>query len=570
MSNTKDIEKFIDKLDGKELDAALAALSDLNADLEKDPIKKFLMISPSQINYLRSTEDILINLCGNNFGKTTCNARFLAGMATGYDTNVRHRPNRTRPILVWAFGADYSFLNDVFLVELEKYLRPSEYSVAKINSLVNKLEIYCKNPDGTPGTANKNGGVTKVTFKPVDKVKDGSVKLEGANLHYAIIDEGVTEGIFSQIVARCRADGGGQVLQAFTRLPKNMHLASYLIDMEDGDGRWAKYIVDESGNNEAMRKDPDRKHLTIKLMYGSYNDNPMSGDYDTVLEAMSENEEELTARLTGKLSRPSGLVLNYRKKVGDLYYNLCPWSEFVNIFYKNKLTLERNPGTFAITHDYGIKKSAITWHLIWTDNRTGTSYTIDEVYLKGVSRQESCEAAGDMIRRWRCYDSLRLCFPDRQVFNPDSKNNKYDREFNAALYYKESQMPDGSFCFPPKLIWRNSNKDKTDKNNVLEMMSELVEEENPLTPKKPYWRILPNCKHLIKEVRRLTWVLPKGNSSASGKLKTEGEDHCIDPHRYFFKNKVNKKYWERRRKVRYLVSKEALRKGKQSLKMFNI
>ena len=83
----------------------------------------------------------------------------------------------------------------------------------------------------------------------------------------------------------------------------------------------------------------------------------------------------------------------------------------------------------------------------------------------------------------------------------------------------------------------------------MSMMRELLEEENPLTPGKPYFRFSHLCVETVKEITLLRWNAKETSSATSSELDTVGEDHSIDPIRYFVNNKVNKALWDTRFEV---------------------
>lgn len=507
----------------EQLEAMIKLLSDIRLETRSNPLSRFRKGRTEQMEFIESTHRITIALCGNRWGKTIAMMYHLCSTATGKNPDAKHHPDPSRPLRVWVIGESWPVLNDTILKEITGLLRPDQYETKKQNSYVSSIII--KAP---------NGGETHVRLIPSGE--DGDQKFESAALHYVYIDEGIRASLFRQIIFRT-GDSDGQIFQAFTRLPENMHLADYLIDLEDGEGEFAELL----------------RLGYIKIIHGYTKDNIYNTKDDIAfLEAsVSGDEEQRQARLYGRVDRPKGAVFNYRGTVRitndkgvsiERPYNDFTFNEFFHI-------ASREEGRWDLLHDDG-QAAPASWILVWTSRVTGTSYFVDCVYKAGMSIQESSERAYDMMMRWECYVQVKKCFADKSILQRGRAGERNEVEITTYQQYRDRVMPNGDYCFPPKMKWVMRQRDKNNRRYTLSILQELLETENPLTPNLPYLRFSARCKAIKKELRFLRWFRPKKHTQNVKREITEGDDHCIDPIRYFINNKINHTMWKRRKELR--------------------
>lgn len=537
------IKLLVKDFNDDQLDAFLALLSDIRVEKTKNPLSKFRPDRPEQMSFINSKARITIALCGNRWGKTIAMMYLLSSVATGQNREFKHQPDPSRPLRVWIIGESWTVLNDTILKELKELLRPDQYKVKQQNSFVESMIIYAP-----------NGGQTHVRFIPSGE--DGEQKFESAALHLVLVDEGIRASLFQQLIFRI-GDTDGQMFQAFTRLPENMHLADYLVELESGEGEFAPLL----------------KKGYINLIRGNTYENKYITRQDLdFLETSVENNELLRqARLYGKVTKPQGTVFNFRKTVEragpdgiprEYPYNTFTWGEFISIATKE-------PGRWDLFHDYG-QAAPATWYLVWTSLFTGTSYIIDEVYQENMSIEESVQRCGAMIKKWDCYHSLREIICDDQVTRRGIKQARVDAEVTLMQQYKAQCDDNGDFLIPPQAKWKARRQDKTNTLYTITLLQELIESENPLTPGYPYIRISPKCKKMAKELTMLRWKKVKKNTATIERETTEGEDHAIDPLRYFINNKINHTMWKQRKKLRARRNEMRYLAGGSAVSFFNI
>ena len=517
------VRQLVSNFDEEQLDEMIRLASDVRVENQANPLTKFKKERPEQMEFIESMTRITIALCGNRWGKTIAMMWHLCSTATGENPKAKHQPDPSRPLRVWVIGESWPVLNDTILKEITGLLREDQYVTHKQNSYVSNMEI--KAP---------NGGITYVRFIPSGE--DGDQKFESAALHYVYIDEGIRAALFRQIVFRI-GDSNGQLFQAFTRLPENMHLADYLIDLEEGEGEFSELL--------------NRGY--IKIIHGSTEENIYNTRDDIAfLEAsVHGNEMMKQARLHGRIDKPKGAVFNYRKsikfkdengQVVEKDYNFCSYKEWAKIALKEA-------GRWDLAHDYG-QSDAATWTLIWTSRVTGTSYVIEVIKKAGMSLQESVETCHDMIMRWECYGDLQMCFADKQIRDRGRRDRREDAVITIEQQYRDKYDESGKPLLPRSMKFQCKQSDKSNRKYTIALLQELIEEENPLTPGLPYIRICERAKPLVRELRFLRWFQPKRHTENVRAEITEGHDHCIDPIRYFIKNKVNHTLWKSRKLMR--------------------
>lgn len=533
------IKHFVSTLSEEELDAMLTLLSDIRVERQSNPLSKFRCDRAEQMEFINSMTRITIALCGNRWGKTIAMMWHLCATATGKNKSAKHQPDPSRPLRVWVIGESWPVLNDTILKEIKELLRSDQYEQKKVNSYVESLVIHAP-----------NGGQTHVRFIP--SAEDGDQKFESAALHYVYVDEGIRASLFRQIIFRI-GDSDGQMFQAFTRLPENMHLADYLIDLEEGEGEFAELL----------------KQGYIKIIHGATRDNKYmtEDDLNFLTASVAGNEELKAARLYGRIEKPRGSVFNFRKTVKDHLGNEVPYNMFT--FKEFFRIASKEPGRWDLIHDYGQSRPA-TWYVIWTSKVTGTSYVVDEIYKAGMSIEESSQSCYDMIMRWECYTQLKSCFADKQINDRGRRDRRTDPEITLKQQYRDKYAESGDPCFPPQMKWICKQADKNNRIYTINLLRELVEEENPLTPGLPYIRVSPRCRNLMREFRFLRWFQVKKNTENTNSEITEGEDHGIDPLRYFVNNKVNHTLWKERRRLRSKTNEMKYLAGGSMVPFFNI
>lgn len=536
--------ELIKHFDENQLDEMLKISSDVRVESQANPLTRFKKDRPEQMDFIESMTRITIALCGNRWGKTIAMMWHLCSTATGQNPAAKHQPDPSRPLRVWVIGESWPVLNDTILKEITGLLLEHQYDTHKQNSYVSNMEIYAP-----------NGGITYIRFIPSGE--DGDQKFESAALHYVYVDEGIRAALFRQIVFRI-GDSNGQLFQAFTRLPENMHLADYLIDLEEGEGEFAELL--------------NRGY--IRIIHGSTEENIYNTRDDIAfLEAsVSGNEMMKQARLHGRIDRPKGAVFNYRKSIRAILkdgttierdYNFCSYKEWAKIALKEA-------GRWDLCHDYG-QSAAATWVLIWTSRVTGTSYVIEVIKKAGMSIQESSERCYDMIMRWECYGDLKYCFADKQIKDRGRKDRREDAVITTEQQYRDKYADDGKTpCFPRTMKFQCKQSDKNNRKYTISLLQELIEEENPLTPGLPYLRVCPLAKAFVRELRFLRWFQPKKYTENVRAEVTEGDDHTIDPVRYFIKNKVNHLLWKKRKELRKATNEMKFLVGGSMVPFFNI
>jgi hypothetical protein len=532
------VQCLIRSFDDEHLEGLLVLLSDIRLDRQQNPLSKYRQERPEQMEFVNSLYRITIALCGNRWGKTIAMMWHLCSTATGQNPHSKHQPDPSRPLRVWVIGESWTVLNDTILKEIKELLREDQYTMKKVNSFVESIIIRAP-----------NGGETHVRFIPSGE--DEEQKFESAALHYVYVDEGIRAALFRQIIFRI-GDSDGQLFQAFTRLPENMHLADYLIDLEDGEGEFAELL----------------KRGYIKIISGATYQNIYTTreDIDFLEASVHGNEQLRQARLYGKIDKPKGSVFNFRKTINvggkELPYNVFSFTEFYRI-------ASVEPGRWDLIHDYGQAAPAF-WGLCWTSRVTGTTYIIDEIHEAGMSIEESAQKCYDMIMRWECYFDLNQCFADKQIMDRGKRNNRNDIEITTYQQYRDKYADNGDPCFPKQMKWVCKQADKNNRMYTINLLQELIEQENPLTPGLPYIRVSVRCKKLMKELRFLRWYQVKKHTENVKREITEGEDHGIDPLRYFINNKINHTLWRDRKKLRKKTNEMKFLAGGSKVPFFNI
>lgn len=537
------VKELLKNFSSEQLEAFLTLLSDIRIQRVKNPLSKFRPDRPEQMDFINSKNRITIALCGNRWGKTIAMMYLLASTATGQNPEAKHQPDPSRPLRVWVIGESWTVLNDTILKELTGLLRPDQYKLKHVNSFVESMTIFAP-----------NGGQTHVRFIPAGE--DEEQKFESAALHYVLIDEGIRAALFRQIIFRI-GDTDGQMFQAFTRLPDNMHLADYLVDLENREGEFAPLL----------------KKGYIRIIKGATYENKYITRQDLdFLETSVENNELLRqARLYGKVTKPQGTVFNFQRtvertsKLGitkEVPYNFFSWGEFARI-------ASSELGRWDLCHDYG-QAAPACWLLIWTSLKTGTSYVVDEVYAAGMSIEESTSRCNDMLKRWECYYDIKLIIVDDQLNQRGVRGKRNDAEITLMQQYKDQYDENGDPYIPRQAKWRARRRDKSNMIFTINLLRQLLEEENPLTPGLPYIRVSARCKNLIKEMTRLRWKKAKKNTSSIDRETTEGDDHAIDPLRYFVNNKINHTLWKRRKELRKKTNELKYLSGGSAVPFFEI
>lgn len=538
------VRQLVKNLSDDQLEAFLTLLSDIRVERVKNPLSKFRNDRPEQMAFITSKCRITIALCGNRWGKTLAMMYFLASTGTGQNPDAKHQPDPSRPLRVWVIGESWTVLNDTILKELTGLLRPDQYKLKHVNSFVESMTIFAP-----------NGGRTEIRFIPSGE--DEEQKFESAALHYVLIDEGIRAALFRQIIFRI-GDTDGQMFQAFTRLPDNMHLADYLVDLENADGEFAPLL----------------KKGYIKLIRGSTYENKYitRQDLDFLETSVANNELLKQARLYGKVTKPQGTVFNFQRTVertssnglvSNKPYGLFSWGEFARI------AASREPGRWDLAHDYG-QAAPACWLLIWTSLKTGTSYIVDEVYASGMSVEESTAKCNDMLKRWECYYDIKLIVVDDQLTRRGVRGKRIDAEVTLLQQYKDQYDDNGDPYLPRQAKFIARRRDKVNTVYTINLLRELLETENPLTPGLPYIRVSANCKNLMKELTRLRWKKANRNTSTIDRETTEGEDHAIDPLRYFVNNKINHTMWKRRKELRTKTNELKYLAGGSAVPFFEI
>ena len=567
LSDLSNIDKIIARVPDNKLDTVLELVNAIRHEQSKNPLLKFKTDRKDQMEFIGNKFKINIALCGNQWGKSFAMAYKIAAIATGVDKSARHQPDPTRPLEIVVVGPSWAKITETIQKDLMSLLREDQYSTKSNGTYINKMVI--KGP---------NKSETKVLFMPSSsEKKQDSQEFEGSRYHYAFVDEGITPDLFRKVLVRVGSQKG-YFYQAFTRLPETMHLAHHLIDLEKGQGDF-KYLLDMGLVNIIQAANIENKYLDeeekMALMIGAGNglDIEMFKKYEPIMYKTDEESlrtkesllnkmtDNFKARILGIVDRPKGSVFNFREQVVGKDYNMFSMKEFVNILMSEQ-------GRWDILHDYGQSRPA-TWILCFTSNKTGTTYQVDEVYETGMSIQESAEACYELMQRWEVYGQVKCIFADKQIRDPGKRDKRTDSQLTIEQQYKAKCMSNGDPCFPPNITWLCRQSDKNNKTHTLSVLSELISEENPLTPGFPYMRFSYKCIHTVKEYKMLRWSTKVHKQSGAEYEDTDGEDHAIDPCRYMINNKVNAQIWSARHRVQVEFNELAYGCGASANPLFN-
>mgnify|MGYP003632444928 FL=1 len=542
------LESIIATLPDEMIDEVFEIVNSIRLEQAKNPLLKFKTDRKEQMEFIGDEYKINIALAGNQFGKSFAMAYKIAAIATGQSPKSRHQPDNTRPLEIVVIGPSWSKIAETIQKDLMSLLREDQYDKKSNGTYYNKFII--KAP---------NGGETKVLFMPssTDKKQD-SQEFEGSRYHYAFIDEGITPELFRKILVRVGSQKG-YFYQAFTRLPETMHLAHHLIDLEKGQGDF-KYLIDLGLVNIIRASTLQNKYLdaeekqSMMIGAGTGEDLDLFKKYEPLmyeddLESLKAKEFILSkmtstfkARILGIVDRPSGSVFNFREQVHGRDYNMFTFKEFTTVLLNEQ-------GRWDILHDYG-QSAPATWILTFTSNKTGTTYQVDEVYRRNMSIEESAQECCAMMKRWHVYGKINSIFADKQIRDTGRKDKRTDSQLTIEMQYKSKYDIDGDPCFPNNITWICKQSDKNNKTHTMSVLSEMIEEENPLTPCLPYMRFSYKVPNTIKEYKMLRYATKIHKQSGASYEDVDGDDHAIDPCRYMINSKVNIVIWAARHKKR--------------------
>jgi len=513
------------KTDPLKYQQILNTTNDVREAKQVNKLLRFEKTRKEQLEFIYSEFDINIALCGNQWGKTTSMMFLLAETATGNNPNARHQPDPSRDMMVWVIAESWEVITNTVQKDLFTFL-DQKYICERTRPGVFTTALKIKAP---------NGGITSVQFKTIsESKKEESQGFEGNRVHYVFVDEGIRPELFQDILIRI-GSCDGQFFQAFTRLAKNYHMAYHLIDLEKGKGDFAHLIA--AGKVKIIRGSTlDNIFLSKKQL-----ENMQAAAGMDITTGKIVNEHLYKARILGELDRLAGCVFNFREEVDGQPYNTISFTEMAGIWATEN-------GRWDLLHDYA-QATYASWVLIWTSLKTGTTYFIDEVYAKNMSLQESAERCNQMLNRWEAYNKVKICFADRQITNQGIKENRVDVDVTILSQYLSKSMPNGEPCFHPHMRWHCRQSDKNNIEHTVTLMQELLEEENPLTPGKSYLRYTCKADHCQREIKSLRWAITDSTSKSDKSSMYIGEDHTIDPTRYFINNKVNKAIWKNRFKI---------------------
>lgn len=512
MNEDTELLDFLSTLSEDELDAVYALANDVVIhENYEDPLSKFKTDRQEQMDFINSVHTVTIALCGNRWGKTFAMCWLLVSIALGRKKDARHQPDPTRILRVWFIAENYKTINDTILKDLTGFMKPGQYKLHKDGPQVTKMVIF-----------GPNGSKMEVLFKPSTADPD---TFESASPHYIFVDEGIKQDLFQRCLIRLGGNRG-QYFQCFTRLPQNFRVCAYLMDLEKGRGDFEEIY----------------KAGYVKIIKGYTRQNTYITDeeHDLLEKALAKDPVMLKARLKGEMDVPSGAVFNFRDMLcsedgQEFNYNRFSFQEFSEIY-------DAERGEWYLIHDYGFADPS-AFLLVWVDRYTGTVYFIDEVYQKGLSIQRAGELVYDMLQRWGCYFSVKMCIADKQIKSDTRKKNDADNETNILSQYLSTKMPNGDPCFPPQMAWRCKEKDKRRPEYSLQLVKTMIEEENPLTPGFPFYRYSPLMEMTCRENRMLMWRAPPTANSVSQKEVTEGDDHSVACERYFTMARIHHDHW---------------------------
>jgi len=561
--NPTEIEKQLAALPKDKLEKIAEKLSKVRKAQAINPRLKFKKDQPKQMKFIDDSHPISIALCGNQFGKSFSMAFKGCSISVGEDKGAPHQPDPARQLEILFVGPSWEKITEAIQKDVLSMLREDEIvKKVKVNNYIKKLIV--KAP---------NGGLTNMVFMPssVDR-QESSQEFEGSKYHYVFVDEGISPELFRKILVRL-GSLKGRFYQAFTRIPENMHLAHHLIDLEKGIGEfknllekgWIQIIQATTLENKYL--DDYSKEMFItgqgtaedEKLYPLYEKEKDPTKKQDILNKMSEN---FKARILGIVDRPAGACFNFREKIGEEDYNMFSFQELYNVMKSEK-------GRWDLCHDYGQSDPA-TWILTWTSSRTGTTYVVDEVYRPDMSIQQSAEECYNMLRRWKAYGHVKCCFADKQIKDRGRKDKRTDLGITILDQYKSKHAENGDPCFPMNMQWICRQSDKNNKQHTLALLAEMIEEDNVFTKGKPYIRWSYKCGNSVKELKLLRWAKKTHKQSGASYEDTDGNDHAIDPIRYFINNKVNNAVWSHRHKKQLEFNDLAYEVGGSGNPLFNI
>lgn len=578
-STRKRLEKH---LNPEKVETLLKISSDIRVKQALRPRLKFKADRPDQMEFIGDDYQFNIALCGNRWGKSFAMAYKATSIATCEDPKAKHQPDPARDIEMLFVGPSWTKITDTIQKDILNLLRKDEYKTKSNGTYINKIFVTAP-----------NGGKVTMSFMPSSsEKKEDSQEFEGSEYHYVFVDEGISEELFRKIIVRM-GSLKGVFYQAFTRLPDTIHLAGHLIDLEKGKGDF-KDLIDEGLVNIVAAATMDNKYLDAEeiatIIAGSAkgNDKKLYKEYeqikhltDRVAELRKEKllyemSDLFKARVYGIVTKPTGAVFNFREQVKKKNYNVVSMAELAEIMFSEE-------GDWYLKHDFG-QSAPATWTLCWCSRKTGTIYNVDEVYRKGMSIQESAEACYDMCKRWEAYGHIKYCFADKQIRDKGNKDKRVDSQLTIEQMYKQkyakptivtkengSQIViDGEPCFHPNMQFVCSQSDKNNRMHTLQVLAEMIDEENPLTPGLPYIRWTLKCENGIREHIQLRWSTKIHKQSGASYEDTDGDDHCVDPERYMINRKVNLIIWSRRHSMRVESNDLAYKVGGSANPLFNM
>ena len=520
----EDLSEKLERLLGsiksdKDADAILSLLHEIEyEESHVDPLKKFKHSHKKQQEFINATEDFVIALASNRFGKTFAMCFLLVSIALGKWKKARHQPSTNRVLRIWFVGKDYNVLNDTVLKDITGFMLPHQFKLKKDGPQVTRIYI----------TAD-DGSKTEILFKP--KSSDISA-FESSSPHYIFVDEGVSPTLFKALATRMTGNNA-QYFQCFTRLPHTED-ENFLTDIQKGEGEFAK-----------MQK-------YCRFITGELDDNPYMTEVEKqrLKDALSGDPLEYNARILGIFERPRGVVFDYKDQIVNLKtgesedWNIFNFSELWNI-------LKKDNGRWLLLHDYGWRDPAC-WLLLYLDYNTGTTYFVEEIYQSQLNIVDAGNKVHDMLHRWGCFHTIDTCIADKQI-RSDTGQAKESSPTSILQHYltckvevkdSEGHIVSAVPAFPEDMAWICKESYKRKVPESLQWVNTFLTVENPHTPRKPFYRFSPKCKQTIKELKSLKW-----NEAAdiSGSVeKTRGNDHAVACLRYFTMARTNATAWYER------------------------
>lgn len=481
----------------EEADLVLSLINEVDyQETNVEPLSKFKKGHPKQEEFINATEDFVIALCGNRFGKTFAMAYKLAAIATGKMPGARHQPHPSRVLRVWFIGETFTSLNDTVYRDLVGFLRKDQFKTLKKGPDVHKITIYAD-----------NGGLTEVLFKTSNADPD---TFESAKLHYIFVDEGISPDIFKALGMRM-AGCNGQFMQCYTRLAYN-----YITEMSQGRGEFAPLVKDGY----------------VKFIHGSQDDNPFLTDEEKARNKimLANDEFQYKARIMGIVDRPEGAVFMFQDTKSDEKYNIFEFAELVPLL---------SEGSWYLLHDYGFRDPTV-WLLVFIHHPTGSAYFVDEVYKSGLGINQSAALCYDMLTRWGCYSDVKLCIADKQI--KDERASDHATATNLLAQYMAATVEEGTMkvpAFPAQMGWIAKQKYKNNQVQSLQLVNTLLSSDNDYTVGKPWYRFSVRCRNTIREIKSLSWKDANEVNTSNNKEFTMGDTHAVDCIRYLSMFRTN-------------------------------